>query len=48
MTAPLEEILTEEHVRGKEFLNTEFLLTLVMVRREGGRKEGREGGMEED
>ncbi|KAM3568332.1 hypothetical protein VYU27_009546 [Nannochloropsis oceanica] len=39
ITAPLEEVLTEEHVRGKEFVNTEFLLTLVVVRR-GGEKEG--------
>lgn len=31
MTAPLEEVLTEEHVKGKEFTNTEFLLTLVVV-----------------
>jgi hypothetical protein len=38
MTAPLEEVLTEEHVKGKEFVNTEFLLTLVVVRREGGRE----------
>ena len=31
MTAPLEEVLTEEYVKGKEFTNTEFLLTLVVV-----------------
>ena len=45
MTAPLEEVLTEEHVKGKEFLNTEFLLTLVVVSK-GGRKGGRKGGGE--
>ena len=32
MTAPLEEVLTEEHVKGKDMVNTEFMLTLVVVR----------------
>jgi len=44
----LEEVLTEEHVRGKEFVNTEFLLTLVVVRREGEKEGGGEGGREDD
>lgn len=31
MSSSLEEVLTEEIIRGVEFLDTEFLVTLVVV-----------------